>query len=228
MKNLAWGAALLVMIAAVLLTDATPVRKAESRHGPATSAQAVARGTGATQPGTSRGQRRSDPIAARVPILVVGDSLEVGTGPHLERALGEQVRVFARRGRPSAEGLRVLRRRLRESHGVVVFDLGSNDDRVGPAGLARSMRAARRLITPRRCMVVATLNPDRREPLNEVIRRIATRRHVVLFDWQRLTKRRPDLLSEDGIHAVPQGYAVRARKLIRTIHTCPVPRPASA
>lgn len=220
MKNLIWGAVLLVAVAVVLLTDATPVRQAESRHETgAVKKTAAARGTGATKPGHD-----IDPIAARVPILVVGDSLEVGTGPHLERRLGERVRVFARRGRPSAEGLRVLQRRLRERHEVVVFDLGSNDDEVGPAGLAQSMRAARRLITSRRCMVVATLNPDRREPLNEVIRRIAERRHVVLFDWQRLTKRRPELLSEDRIHATPHGYAVRARQLIRAIRTCPAPR----
>lgn len=184
-------------VAAVLavLSVATAVREAESRP-------------------------KHDPIAARVPILVVGDSLEVGTGPYLEERLGERVEVFARRGRPSTEGLQVLRKRLRKRHGVVVFDLGSNDR--DPWILRRNMREARRLVRPRRCMVVATINPDRREPLNEVIRRIAERPNVVLFDWQRLTKRRPELLTEDGVHATPEGYGVRARQLIRAIRRCPV------
>lgn len=224
MKTWKWGsaaAAVLVVASLVVFTDATPVRDAHSR---APAVQAKGSSTGAvTQP--AKGKRRArNPIAARVPILVIGDSLQVGTGPHLVARLGERVKVFARRGRPSSVGLEVLRAKLRDRYGVVVFDLGSNDDHLRPKILARNMRAARRLITPRRCMVIATVNPDRREPLNRVIRRIAERKNVVLFDWQRLTKRRPELLTEDRVHATPDGYAVRARQLLRKIRTCPVPR----
>lgn len=212
MSDLRWGAALAV--AALLLIGVTLVREPGSRDESAVADQVAA---------------RSNPIAADVPILVVGDSHQVETGKYLERWLGDQVRVFARRGRPSAEGVRVLRKRLREQYGVVVFDLGSNDYKVGPDGLARSMRRARRLITPRRCMVIATLPPDRRVRLDAVIRRFAERRHVVLFDWQRVVGRRRGLLSNDGLHATSYGYRVRARKLIRVIRTCPRPRlPAGA
>jgi hypothetical protein len=207
MKDLKWGAALVVVVATALLIDA--MYEPISRQGSAVADQVAA---------------RSDPIAARVPILVVGDSHQVETGKHLERRLGDRVRVFARRGRPSAEGVRVLRKRMRERYGVVVFDLGSNDYKVGPDGLVRSMRRARRLITPRRCMVIATLPPERRVRLDGVIRRFAERRSVVLFDWQRVVKRRPGLLSEDGLHATPYGYRVRARKLIRVIRSCPRPK----
>jgi hypothetical protein len=206
MTNLKWGAALVIVVAVALLIDT--MHEPISRQVAAVADKVAAR----------------DPIAARVPILVVGDSHQVETGKHLERRLGDRVRVFARRGRPSAEGVRVLRKRMRERYGVVVFDLGSNDYRVGPDGLARSLRRARRLITPRRCMVIATLPPERRVRLDDVIRRFAERRSVVLFDWQRVVKRRAELLSEDRLHATPYGYRVRARKLIRVIRGCPRPK----
>ena len=46
-------------------------------------------------------------------VLVVGDSLEVGTGPHLRRELpGVSVTADARIGRPSGEGVQVLGDRL--------------------------------------------------------------------------------------------------------------------
>ncbi|HEY8467518.1 MAG TPA: GDSL-type esterase/lipase family protein [Solirubrobacterales bacterium] len=232
MGNWKWGsfvfavAALAVVVA--VLSDATPVREAESRHlepaGAVLAGDPGERGAGAVSVASAKdkGGRKRDPIAARVPILVIGDSLEVGTGPYLKERLGDRIQVFARRGRPSAEGLKVLRKRLRDRHGVVVFDLGSNDDHRQPWILRGNMRAAHRLIKRWRCMVVATVNPDRREPLNEVIRRIAERPNVALFDWRRITKRRPELLSEDGVHATPQGYEVRARQLVRTIRRCPV------
>src|SRR5690606_4389863 len=50
----------------------------------------------------------------------------------------------------------------------------------------------------------------------------AERSNVVLFDWKRLTKRRPELLTEDRVHATPHGYAVRSRQLVRKIRECPV------
>lgn len=206
MTNLKWGAALVIVVAVALLIDT--MHEPISRQVAAVADKVAAR----------------DPIAARVPILVVGDSHQVETGKHLERRLGDRVRVFARSGRPSAEGVRVLRKRMRERYGVVVFDLGSNDYRVGPDGLARSLRRARRLITPRRCMVIATLPPERRVRLDDVIRRFAERRSVVLFDWQRVVKRRAELLGEDRLHATPYGYRVRARKLIRVIRGCPRPK----
>jgi hypothetical protein len=224
MRSWKWGsivaATVLVVTSLAVLTDATPVRHAESRD---LAARAGSGGVGMKTPNKTKKRKRArNALAAKVPILVVGDSLEVGTGPHLIKRLGDRVQVFARRGRPSTEGLEVLRRKFRARHGVVVFDLGSNDDHLQPWILRENMREARRLITPRRCMVVATVNPERREPLNVVIRRVAERSNVVLFDWKRLTKRRPELLTEDRVHATPHGYAVRSRQLVRKIRECPV------
>jgi hypothetical protein len=58
-------------------------------------------------------------------VLVIGDSLEVGSGPYVRQQLtGTPVSVDARTGRPSSEGVAVLRQRLTPADRVVVFDLG--------------------------------------------------------------------------------------------------------
>lgn len=121
----------------------------------------------------------------------------------------------------------MLRARLRPHHRVVVFDLGSNDERIAGGVdqarplLAANMRAARKLAGPQRCLVVATLNPAHREPLNEFIRRFAAHnRNVVLMDWRRTIARHPEYLI-DAVHSTPEGYQVRARQLVETIRRCP-------
>src|SRR5215218_9719837 len=58
--------------------------------------------------------------------LVIGDSLEVGSGPYLRNVL-PGVSVDAEKGRTSNEGVRVLAQRLDPSVGVIVFPLGTND-----------------------------------------------------------------------------------------------------
>lgn len=120
----------------------------------------------------------------------------------------------------------MLRARLRPHHRVVVFDLGSNDERIAGGVdqarplLAANMRAARKLAGPQRCLVVATLNPAHREPLNEVIRRVARRPNVVMLDWNRTINRHPELLI-DNVHSSRFGYKVRAKQMIKTIDRCP-------
>src|SRR5688572_26430132 len=88
-------------------------------------------------------------------VLVVGDSLEVGSAPHLRAALaGTALDVDAGPGRTSTEGVGVLARRLRPEHEVVVFPLGTND--TSPDAFAVSLASAARLAGPR-CLVVATI-----------------------------------------------------------------------
>ena len=65
---------------------------------------------------------------ATASVLVVGDSLEVGSAPHLRAALGgTAVEIDAEKGRTSGQGVGVLADRLRPEHEVVVFPLGTND-----------------------------------------------------------------------------------------------------
>jgi lysophospholipase L1-like esterase len=180
------------------------------------------------------------PAPAAASVLVVGDSLEVGTGPYLRQELaGIDVTIDARRGRPSSEGVDVLGARLRPEHDVVVFDLGTNDD-PAPGGLAANLRAARGLADGR-CLVVASLN---RPPLNGVpvdgldaaVRDfVAETPNAQLVDWRAATSE-PGVLAADGVHGTPEGYALRARLVAEGVQAClasgaapleplPAPRP---
>jgi hypothetical protein len=163
--------------------------------------------------------------AAADDVLVVGDSLEVGTGPHLKRELsGREVDVDARTGRPSAEGLGVLRSLLRPGHRVVVFDLGTNDDPSRPATLRASLSGALSLAGDR-CLVISTL---RRPPLNGVsvdgmnaeIERLRPVPNVVVVDWRGFTEERPSLIGPDGVHATPEGYVRRAGLVANGVELC--------
>jgi lysophospholipase L1-like esterase len=165
------------------------------------------------------------PSPAAASVLVVGDSLEEGTGPHLQRELADLgVIVDARRGRPSPEGIDVLRARLRPEHDVVVFDLGTNDAPSQPETLAASLRAARELAGAR-CLVVASIQ---RPPLGGVtvdgldgaVRDfVAETPTAELADW-RAASSEPGVLASDGIHATPDGYALRARLVENAVRAC--------
>ena len=142
------------------------------------------------------------------PVLYVGDSLGVGTVLELRSSAAPGALDFDTRiGRGSTEGLQVLRSRLRPRHGVVVFDLGTND--ASPELLGRNLRRARTL-TGRRQMIVFTLNKPAAGPFNRTIRAFGrSADNVFLVDWHS-TATRQHLLAGDGIHASPSGYRRRA------------------
>jgi hypothetical protein len=166
------------------------------------------------------------PALAAGRVLVVGDSLEVGTGPYLRKELaGSSVQVDARIGRPSGEGVRVLRSLLRRSDEVVVFDLGVNDDPSQPGRLAGDLEAARSLAGDR-CLVVATVSgpPVNGVPvdgLNRVIRRFAASTPTAqLVDWHAAAAENPGLLNRDRLHPGPAGYALRGRLVAEGVQSC--------
>lgn len=119
------------------------------------------------------------PVASAQPsggVLVIGDSLEVGTGPYLRQELQgvAPLTVDARTGRPSPEGVSVLRSRLLAGHSVVVFDLGVNNDPSLPQILEADLQTVRELVGDR-CLVVASLirspvNGTTIEAANRVVR----------------------------------------------------------
>jgi lysophospholipase L1-like esterase len=156
---------------------------------------------------------------AAASVLVVGDSLEVGSAPHLRAALGSTaVEIDAEKGRTSGEGVAVLADRLRPDHEVVVFPLGTND--LSADAFAASLASAAQLAGGR-CMVVATI--ARRRPsaaeLNRVVASLAATGEVQVADW-RAAAAAPGVLGRDGTHATGAGYALRASLLAEAVQGC--------
>jgi lysophospholipase L1-like esterase len=158
-------------------------------------------------------------------VLVVGDSLEVGSGSYLKEALpGSSVEVDAVKGRSSATGLEVLAGRLRPEHTVVVFPMGTNDSPADTAGFAARLSSAAQLAGDR-CLVVATLV---RPPLggvpvagmNQVVQRFAAQSGAEVMDWAAVVDAFPDLLVGDGVHATTDGYSLRGSLLAESVHAC--------
>jgi lysophospholipase L1-like esterase len=159
-------------------------------------------------------------------VLVIGDSLQVGTGPYLERALGAMpVEADDRQSRGSADGLATLRARLGPEHTVVVFDMGTNDDPGNPDALYANLQAARAAIGDR-CLVVATIlrppyNGITVDGMNAAIERFAQGTPgVQLVDWYGVATSTAGILYDDGVHARPEGYALRGRLVADAVRSC--------
>jgi hypothetical protein len=152
-------------------------------------------------------------------VLVVGDSLEVGSAPHLRAALGGMaVDIDAEAGRTSSDGVRVLARRLRPEHEVVVFPLGTNDLSVDV--FAANLAAAGQLVGGR-CLVLATIArpPLRGARAGSLNRVIAAQGSAQVADW-RSAAAGPGVLGRDRVHATGQGYVLRASLLAEGVQAC--------
>jgi hypothetical protein len=155
--------------------------------------------------------------------LVIGDSLEVGSGPYLRGAL-PGVSVDAEKGRTSSEGVRVLAARISPADQVIVFPLGTNDSPSNPAALAADLAAVRQLAGDR-CIVVATLA---RPPvggvsvagLNRAVEEFAAQTGAQVADWHTVVRSIPSLLGSDRVHATAEGYSLRASLLAEAVQGC--------
>jgi lysophospholipase L1-like esterase len=156
-------------------------------------------------------------------VLVIGDSLEVGSGPYLRELLPGAV-VDAEKGRTSSQGVRVLASRLDASVEVIVFPLGTNDSPSNAGGLAANLAAVRQLAGDR-CVVVATIS---RPPvggvsvgaINRVVEQFAGRPAAQVADWRTVVASIPSLLVRDRVHATGEGYSVRATLLAEAVQGC--------
>jgi dienelactone hydrolase len=161
---------------------------------------------------------------ASASVLVVGDSLVVGTAPYLKRQLSESVTYDGRVGRPSPEAVSVLRSSF-SGQRVVVFDAGVNDDPGQPSTLSRDLASVRRLVGTR-CLVVATMsrppyNGVTVDGLNRAVRSFASSSsNVQLVDWRAAALAHPRLINSDGVHPTPAGYQLRAGLFAQAISAC--------
>lgn len=152
-------------------------------------------------------ERPSAPVRPGKGVVYVGDSLGVGTAPHIGTK-----RVDVLGGRSSASGVQALRGMLRKRDaGTVIFDLGTNDWTRGD--LAHSIRQATRLAGADTQLVIPTVRGRRAAQKNRLIHRMAARNPgIEVVEWARAPDR---LVSGDRIHATPGGYRRRANMIRR-------------
>ena len=174
---------------------------------------------GSSLPATAAAQTPSN-------ILVVGDSLEVGTAPHLGSMLpGASITTDAVESRSSNDVLAALSENIDDSYDAIVFDAGTNDDPANPGLLASNLQQAAGLIGDR-CMVIATVNRPAFNGvtvagMNEVVASFAASRpNTQVADWRSAALANPGLLYGDGVHPTPAGYQLRAQLIAGAIASC--------
>jgi lysophospholipase L1-like esterase len=169
--------------------------------------------------------RRDRPAAAEMgAVTLVGDSLNVGVEPYLRDELrGWRIDAHDLVGRSSADGIEQLRELGLAVAAVLVVSLGTNDAEGSEGEFRRLVDRALELAGPNRCVVWATIVRDGapRSAFDDVLRDASSSHgNLRLVDWGELVARDRDLLTSDGVHATPDGYARRADETARVVRDC--------
>ncbi len=150
------------------------------------------------------------------PVLNLGDSLAVGSGPALAAKLtGRTVRTLAARNRTSTQGLASLRR-VSDVPATLVVQLGTNDTNVATfRANVRSILAIARHASARVLWVNISrpaLDGSTAGDLNDVLEReVARHDNLKLVDWAATVAAGRVDLADDVHPATPAGYETRAR-----------------
>lgn len=160
-------------------------------------------------------------------VLVVGDSLAVGTEPYLGAMLGDSnVTWGAQSGRTTPQGLQVLRAGLRAiTPQTVVISLGTNDG-PDPQRFGDRLRRVLAAVPAGACVVWSNVNrPPRKGPyagINRVLWRVAARDpRLVIVDWNWAVAQGQVQLP-DGLHPDAAGYEYRSRMIATAVgRRCP-------
>jgi lysophospholipase L1-like esterase len=164
------------------------------------------------------------PIVSASDVLVLGDSLAVGTMPYLDSMLPADVNLTwdAVDGRTTPQGIDALRQDLREVEPkLVVVSLGSND---GPDPKRFTSRIQQVLadLSPNTCVawfsIVRPARKGRYLALNGALRAQARRDHrLIVINWDNAV-RRGTVFLPDGLHADAAGYRYRSSKVVQAVH----------
>ena len=160
-------------------------------------------------------------------VLIIGDSLAVGTEPYLGQLLaGRSVVSDVRNGITTPQGMRMLRMSLRSvTPSTVVISLGSNDG-ADPQRFASRLRRTLALLPLDTCVIWSTIiRPARKgpyRPLNRVLHTYKKQEpRLVVVDWEHAVKEGSAVL-RDGLHATPSGYAYRSAMIADAVNGgCP-------
>jgi lysophospholipase L1-like esterase len=164
--------------------------------------------------------------APRASVLVVGDSLEELTGPHLSDYLpGIEVTVNAVGGSNTFEILDLFEESYDPSQSVIVFDGGTNDNPNYPEILEENLAKVAAQVGDR-CMVVPTIHGYTVEGAdnhgkNAVVHRFAASRPgTETPDWASAVNHDMALLEPDHLHPSPEGSERRAELIAQGILGC--------
>ena len=144
-------------------------------------------------------------------VLIVGDSIAVGTRPFLPEMLTDrEVTYDTVAGRTTPQGMRALRFELtRVAPHTVVINLGTNDG--SHAGIfANRVRRTLRRLAPDTCIVWPAISRAPRKGdyrgLNRVLREAARRdSRLIVIPWDRMVAKGTVALA-DGVHPDAYGY----------------------
>ncbi len=159
-------------------------------------------------------------------VLVVGDSLEELTSPHLQALLpGVPLTINAVGGSNSYQIFDLFQESYSPSDSVIVFDAGTNDNPAYPEILAENLSKVAAEVGDR-CMVVPTIhgytvNGVNNRGKNRVVHEFAASRPGTQTpDWATTVNQDPSLLEADNLHPNPEGTEVRAQLIAEGIQGC--------
>jgi len=166
------------------------------------------------------------PAAAAPKVLVVGDSLEELTSPHLSRYLpGVELVVNAKGGYNSFQIFDLFQESYEPSDSVIVFDAGTNDNPEYPEILAGNLAKVAG-IAGNRCLVVPTIhgftvNGVDNTGKNRVVAEFAAARPgTQVPDWAAVVATHPELMQADGLHPIEAGADYRAQLIAQGVEGC--------
>jgi lysophospholipase L1-like esterase len=153
--------------------------------------------------------------AAENDVLVVGDSLAVGTMPYLAPMLGgRNIVAAAKNGITTPEGMKLVRQELRVvTPKTVIISLGTNDG-ADPHRFADRVRRTMALLPENACVVWATIiRPKRKGAYRGLNRVLYQAKHrdprIVVINWEHAVNVGAVYLP-DGLHADAAGYRYRS------------------
>ena len=161
-------------------------------------------------------------VAGDADVLVVGDSLAVGTMPFLGPLLdGRNVVAAAKNGITTPQGMKLVRRELRlVTPKTVVISLGSNDGS-NAQRFADRVRRTMSLLPENACVIWSTIIRPKRKGAYRGLNRVlyqARRRdpRIVVVNWEYAVNVGAVFLP-DGLHADEAGYRYRSTMIAEAI-----------
>jgi hypothetical protein len=161
-------------------------------------------------------------------LTMVGDSLNVGIEPYLERELpGWRITTDDVVGRGSDDGIAALASLGDSLAPVVVVSLGTNDPQDDVDGFRADVRDLLARAGPDRCVIWATIwRNGANDAFNAVLREEADANGSLrLVDWHEMLAANLSWLSDD-VHATPEGYEARAAAVADQARDCLPSEPA--